>query len=72
MSMPTILTVVAISREQRLVMLGDGSVLPVTNWLDADGDETEDASEAVAYVAGTERCGWISGSLSAFEMPTRN
>lgn len=55
----------AVNIEQRLFCDSDGFVHPITNWLDADGDECE-PEDAVAAVAGTEGR-WFAFALSEFD-----
>ena len=43
----------------------DGSVYPITNWFDAEGDECA-REDALAAVAGEGGC-WFSLLLSEFE-----
>lgn len=43
-------------------LLADGTILPVTSWLDEDGDDCS-PDDAVACVAGTEAFGWLSIDL---------
>lgn len=55
-----------------VVLFEDGQTLPVTNMLDADGDETEDAIAAVVVVAGPDRQGyWLTITLDPVEETPR-
>lgn len=56
----------ALNLTKRLAHLSDGRVVPITSFIDAFGDETNDLAEAVCYVAGAGR-EWFSGLLSDFE-----
>lgn len=60
------LRVVSVNLGRREALLSDGRVVPVTNMLDADGDDTEDPAEAVGFVsgAGSE---WFVDAVSDFE-----
>lgn len=49
----------------RYAVLEDGTMLPITNLFDIDGDETDDPDEAVSFVAG-EGGVWVSGSCDDF------
>jgi hypothetical protein len=40
------------------VLLEDGGTVPITEWLDCDGDECEPC-DAVTCVAGSDDFGWI-------------
>lgn len=64
--MPDKLFVVAIRRPTREALLSDNTIVPVTNLLDIDGDETDDIHAAVAFVAGSDGVGWFSGDLDDF------
>lgn len=58
---------VAINCSARRAVLSDGSIFPITNFFDADGDEVSDAADAVRFVAGSDVRGrWWAGDLSAF------
>lgn len=61
------MAVEAINRAAGLVLMADGSTVPVTNWLDADGDECDwqDARVAVAGPASDGR--WHMLDLDDFE-----
>lgn len=56
----------AINLTKRLALLSDGATVPVTNLLDADGDETQEPAQAVGFVAG-EGGTWFAGLLSDFD-----
>lgn len=60
------LRVVSVNLGRREALLSDGRVVPVTNLLDADGKDTDDAAEAVGFVsgAGSE---WFVDLVSDFE-----
>lgn len=47
------------------VLLEDGETVPITEWLDCDGDECG-PEDAVCCVAGTDAFGWI-----VIELPER-
>jgi hypothetical protein len=42
---------------QRLALLTDGQIIPVTALLDEAGDETDDPHEAKAFTAGPDSAG---------------
>jgi len=69
---PQTVYVIAIDRAAALVMLDDGCVLPVTNWLDIDGEELPSSEGAAAWVAGIDSWGWLSGTMAVFEGGTRH
>ena len=61
------LTVVAFSLRQALMQLSDGALVAITNLYDAWGDETDDPSEAVAFVAGPDERGlWWQCAIEDF------
>lgn len=60
------IAVQAINLGRRIALLNDGSTVPVTNLLDADGDETEAPAEAVGFVAGEGRT-WFAGRVADYE-----
>lgn len=66
---PQSLEVVAVSRADGVFLLSDGSVLPVTNWLDEDGDELQDglSPDAVVAVAGAGAL-WVTAWLPYFDV----
>lgn len=55
----------AINLTERLYVDDDGSLYPITNLFDADGDECE-PEDAVSAVAGDGGC-WFAINLSEFE-----
>jgi hypothetical protein len=46
-----------VTRDRRYLVLGNGTYLPVTNWVDADGEDC-DPEDAVVGVAGSDDHGW--------------
>jgi hypothetical protein len=56
----------ALNLTKRLAILTDGRTMPITSFIDVEGDETNDLAEAESFVCGAGR-EWWSGSLSAFE-----
>lgn len=57
--------VIAVHREKEVAMLDDGALIPVTNWLDEDGEFCE-ADDAAVCVAGNDEEGWYTIDLSSF------
>lgn len=47
------------------VLLDGGVVVPITNMMDEDGDDTDDPAEAVVCVAGDDCHGWYTIDLRA-------
>lgn len=47
-----------IDLDTRRVVLTDGTILPITDFFDEDGDDCE-PEEAVTCVAGTDEFGWL-------------
>lgn len=62
-------TIHAISLPLRTVFLEDGRALPITNLLDAIGEETTDPEEAVSFVCGSGRL-WLSDRIDSFQQAT--
>lgn len=59
--------IVAVNRQQRFALTNRGEVCPITNLIDAFGDETDDPFEAVAAVAELDADHWFSIDLTQFE-----
>jgi hypothetical protein len=55
-----------INRAKRIAVLDDGQTLSIANFLDADGDETDDADSAVVGIAPDSNGKWWSIDLSQF------
>lgn len=54
-------------RGRALAILSDGQEVPITNWFDAGGDETEDGNAAASCVCGPDFDGrWYAVDLSQF------
>ena len=49
----------AVTRDRGTAVLTDGSLAPITNWIDQDGDDCEPA-DAVVGVAGPTIYGWFT------------
>lgn len=54
-----------IDLDARYVLMTDGKVLQITNFLDSDGDETDDPYEATVCVAGEDGYGWLTIEIFA-------
>lgn len=63
------LDVLFINRGQRIAVLTDNSVIPVTHWFDHMAREC-DPLLAVSCVAGCDEVGWFSIDLEAFSYAT--
>lgn len=51
--------VIAVNRGRQVALLEDGTVIPITNWLDQDGEECP-PSAAMVCIAGSEAMGfWV-------------
>lgn len=61
--------VACINLVQRVAVMTDGQRWPITNLIDALGEETDDESAAVAFVCGVDNS-WISAPPSDFEAVT--
>lgn len=55
----------AINLGQRKALLNNGAIVALTNLLDEDGEETDDPSEASAFVCSYNGL-WYSGSVNDF------
>ncbi len=65
------LHVEAIHRRQGFALLSDGSLIPITTYLDPEGRECANVPEALSYVAGPDADGrWYTGMLDAFQRVT--
>lgn len=61
------MAVEAINRKTGLVLMSGGAKVPITNWLDASGDDCEEP-DAVLCVCGPSSEGrWHTLELSDFE-----
>lgn len=59
--------VIAINRMAAMALFSDDTTAPVTNWLDADGDECA-ADDAIVCVVGPDPRGkWHSVDLCEFD-----
>ena len=45
------------------VVMDDGTILPVTQWIDEFGDDVENPQEAVVCVYGRDGYGWFTADL---------
>ncbi len=63
------MNVEAISLSHRLAFMSDGRTFPITNLIDAWGDETDDEDAAISFVCGIDR-EWLSAPLSDYEEAT--
>jgi hypothetical protein len=62
------MAVEAINRKKSLVLMSGGSTVPITNWLDASGDDCAEP-DAVLCVCGPSSEGrWHTLELSDFDM----
>jgi hypothetical protein len=58
---------VMINLRERLCVLSNGEVIPITNMFDCTGDETDEPEEATAFVAGpTPDDKWIVDHVDAY------
>lgn len=56
-----------------MFLLLDGELIPVTNLLDVNGDETDDPELADRFVAGPLPNGqWMSGTFDEFKFSKMN
>lgn len=62
------LSVEMLHRKQEIVVFSDGSSAPITNWVDAWGDDCGPNDHPVSAVAGPDSNGqWHSVDLSEFD-----
>ena len=59
----------AISRESRLAVLDTGEVIDLTAFLDADGDEIDDPTDAVFAIACIPGIGFLCVDLRNYGGP---
>lgn len=57
----------AINDRWTKAVLSDGSVVPIINWFDDEGEDTTDRDDAVVFVCGDDVAGWWIGTFDAFE-----
>lgn len=63
--------IIAVNLHARLAQLDTGEIVPVAVMLDAQGDETDDPTAAVAAVVGPlPGGGWASIDRDAYSIPT--
>lgn len=60
-------TIVAINLGQRIAILDDDTVFPLTNFIDAGGDETDDPDKAVVAVGHLPDDSWVTFEIDGFE-----
>lgn len=58
--------VVAINLARRLAHLSNDRTIPITNMIDADGEDTDEIGEAVVLVCG-EHGFWLAVSILGFQ-----
>ena len=56
----------AVNIADRLALLTDGTVIPITNLIDDDGDDCE-ADAAVVAIAGQDGLGWWCIELADYQ-----
>lgn len=63
--------VAAVNLRLRIVILDGDEIIPITNMIDCDGEETNDHEECVSFVAGpTPDGGWITDLASSYQPVT--
>jgi hypothetical protein len=65
----TTVSVHAINREDREIMLEDGTILPMTCLHDATGEETDDMEEAVFATVELPDGRWVPVVLEDYDQP---
>lgn len=63
--------VMAIHRVQKVAILDNLNVVPVTHWFDSTGEEC-DPKKAVTCVCGADGVGWYAVDLTTFDYVTRH
>lgn len=56
----------AVNRKLAKVVLQNGTVLPITVWLDAEGEECDGYEDAVVCVCGDDIAGWFVVDLTDY------
>lgn len=64
--------VVAISRKCSLAFLDNGNCVPMQNFIDRFGEDTDDVEEAVSAIAALPNGKWVVIDFSQFENVVRN
>ena len=59
------LTPIAINLDDQVLLCQEGVILPITNWIDEDGEDCEQ-EEATCFVAGTEEHGYVTCLLHEY------
>lgn len=65
------MNIIAFNLNKRIAAIGDGTMCPITNMLNSDGEETTDTSEVVAIIVNHPQ-GWLVYDVSGFENVTIN
>ncbi len=55
---------------QRLVILQDGQIMPLTGLFDWEGDLTQSFEDAVAFTCGSPKQGFFAGVIRDFPLRT--
>lgn len=63
--------VTAVNLGSGMILLSDGTVLPITNYIDADGDDCAKEA-AIVCVAGNDEHGWYALNLAGFSYRPMN
>lgn len=56
-----------IRKDGSAAVLANGVELPITNWFDAEGDETDNREDARVFVCGAVGVGWFVGVFDDYE-----
>jgi hypothetical protein len=63
------LDICAIHVRQKQAMMTDGSIIPITNFIDHEGEESE-PEDAVQFVAGPDGDGkWWTDCIESYNVP---
>ena len=59
--------IAAVNLDARVVLTTTDILLPIAQMIGADGHDTDDTTEALVVVAGTDEAGWYVVDLSHFD-----
>lgn len=62
--------VYAINLPRRIAALDTGGAVPIIQMFDGQGQETDDPDKAIAFYAGAEEVGFLTGAVADFPVIT--
>lgn len=69
-AMPDGRQVVYITPDLKMAVMSDGATVPITNWVDCEGDDTDEFAETVEVVGGADGIGWFHAPADHFKHVT--